>query len=379
MANGGIVARRRDLTRAGMAALAVLAAGAAGAQPYGYPPSSYPYADPGYRPPQPYAAPSYPAPQSHQRPYTPQPYAPQAYAPSCCLARAGTEVAVELVDPVGTRDKKAGDSFALRLAAPLIVDGQIAIPAGTRGVGHVVQASGAGLGGKGAKLVVSADYLVVKGGTIPLQGMQLTGVGKDRSTAADLASLGSWIYMPLGLVGFAVTGDDIEIPAGVAASAKLARDVNLKPLGAASDRDYATVKAVFGEPPSSRGWLAVPPPPPGQGQVVFFRAKTAAGFGLWFNVRENDKALGKLSNGAYFIARFKPGVHQFSATLEPEFKDHLTLKVDPGETYYVEGVLTHGAVLGVADLTPSDKAHFDAVSHDLQASAAQAPQPGRAG
>ena len=30
--------------------------------------------------------------------------------------------------------------------------------------------------------------------------------------------------------------------------------------------------------------------------------------------------------------------------------------------------MTHGVVIGVADLTPSDKAHFDAVSGALQAS-----------
>ena len=377
--NGGIVSKRRGAMKAGLAALAALVAGAACAQPYGYPayPNQAYRAPQGYHPAQaypaqPYQTPAYPAPQPYQQPSTPQPY-----PPACCLASAGTEVAVELAEAVGTKGRKAGDAFALRLAAPLIVDGQVAIPAGTRGVGHVVQASGAGLGGKGAKLVVSADYLTVKGGTVPLQGLQLTGTGKDQTFAADIASLGGWISMPLSLVGFAVTGGEVEIPAGAAARAKIARDVSLKPLGAASGQDYATVKAVFGDEQASHGWLAIPPPPPGQGQVVFFRAKTPAGFGLWFNVREHGEALGKLSNGAYFIARFKPGVHEFSATLEPEFQDHLTLKVDPGETYYVEGIMTHGAVLGAADLTPSDKARFDAVSHDVEASAARAP--GRAG
>lgn len=372
MDSGGTLATLGGTIRSGLGALIVLMAGAAAAQPYGYPASPYPtspYGNQAYARPYGYQAYRAPAPQS----YSPQPYAPQSYQPSCCLVSAGTEVAVELLDKIAARDRKAGDVFAIRLAAPLIIDGQVAIPAGTPGMGHVVQASGPGLGGKGAKLVVSADYLSVKGGTIPLQGVQLTGTGKDHTVAADLASLGGWISMPLGFVGFAVTGDDIEIPAGTAAGAKVARDVNLKPLGAATREDYALVKAVFGDPAqASRGWLAIPPPPAGLGQVVFFRAKTAAGFGLWFNVREHDQALGKLSNGAYFIARLKPGEHQFSASLEPEFKDHLTLKVDPGETYYVEGITTHGAVLGAADLVPSDKAHFDAVSHDLEASAAKA-------
>jgi hypothetical protein len=327
-------------------ALAAFTAASASAQPYGQAPSPYPY--PG---------------QSYARPYNSQPYSAQSY---CCVLPEGTAVAVQLADSVGTRDAKAGDRFPLRLAAPVIVDGQVVLPAGTPGSGHVVQASGPGLGGKGAKLVVSADDLTVGGGTVPLGGMQLTGTGKDHSTAADLASLGGWISLPLGFVGFAVTGGGIEIPAGTNAAAKVARTVDLRPLGAATRQDYQQVQAVFGQAQASRGWIEVPPPPRGMGQVVFFRARSLGGF-EWFNVRENGQALGKLTNGAYFVVVLPPGQHSFSATSEPEFKDHLTLKIDAGETYYVEGLMTHGVVIGVADLTPSDKAHFDAVSGALQA------------
>jgi hypothetical protein len=336
--------------RIGLAALAALAAASASAQPYGYAPRPSPYAYPN---------------RSYARP--PAPYAYAQSQPYCCVLQQGTAVAVQLTEAVDTETAKAGDRIAIRLAAPVIVDGQVVLPAGTPGEGHVVQASGAGLGGKGAKLVVSADYLTVGGGTVPLGGLQLTGTGKDHSVAADLASLGGWISMPLGFVGFAVTGGEIEIPAGTNAAAKVARTVDLRPLGQAARQDYDTVQAVFGAPQESKGWIDVPPPPRGMAQVVFFRARSAGGFGQWFNVRENGQALGKLTNGAYFVVLLPPGQHSFSASSEPEFKDHLTLKVDAGETYYVEGLMTHGVVIGVADLTPSDKARFDAVSGALQA------------
>jgi hypothetical protein len=329
----------------GVAALAALAAASASAQPYSYAPRPSPY------------------PQSYARPYTPQ------SQPYCCVLPQGTAVAVQLADAVDTETAKAGDRIAIRLAAPVIVDGQVVLPAGTRGEGRVVQASGAGLGGKGAKLVVSADYLTVGGGTVPLGGMQLTGAGKDHSMAADLASLGGWISLPLGFVGFAVTGGEIEIPAGTNAAAKVEKTVDLRPLGQATRQDYDTVQAVFGAPQQSKGWIDVAPPPRGMAQVVFFRARSPSGFGQWFNVREDGQPLGKLTNGAYFVVLLPPGQHSFSASSEPEFKDHLTLKVDAGETYYVEGLMTHGVVIGVADLTPSDKAHFDAVSGALQAAA----------
>jgi hypothetical protein len=304
------------------------------------------------------------------QPYGGNAYPNPSYAPTqpyCCVLQEGSAVAVQLVDRVSTQSAKAGEAIAIRLAAPVIVDGQVVLPVGTPGAGHVVQASGPGLGGKGAKLVVSADYITVGGGTVPLGGMQLTGTGKDHTTAADIASLGGWFSLPLGFVGFAVTGGEIEIPAGTNAAAKVAHTTNLRPLGFASRQDYDQIQAVFGQPQASQGWIQVPPPPRGMGQVVFFREKSLSGFGQWFNVRENGQALGKLANGAYFVVVLPPGQHSFSASSEPEFKDHLTLKIDPGETYYVEGLMTHGVVIGVADLTPSDKARFDALSGKLEA------------
>ena len=360
----------RSATRAGyigVVGLAALWGSLALAQtPYAFPP---PYTDP------------FDYGSSQDRPSPPDRWRPdagpsrRAYHPpaDCCLVPAGTEVAVQLVGPVGTQESRQGSTFALRLAAPVIIDGQIALPAGATGLGWVVQSSGPGLGGKGAKLVVSAEYLDSPDGSIPLQGLQLTGIGQDQSLAANAASLGGLIFMPLSLAGFAVQGGDIEIPAGTTAAAKIARSVMLRPVAAATREDYDTARAVFGARQTSRGWITVPPPPPGMGQVVFFRRRSLLGTGQWFNVREEGEALGKLTNGAYFIAPLQPRVHRFTATSEPEFKDQLTLKIDPGETYYVEGVLTKGLVIGVADLTPSDKARFDELSGDLDP--APAPEP----
>ena len=102
------------------------------------------------------------------------------------------------------------------------------------------------------------------------------------------------------------------------------------------------------------------------GQVVFFRPKSLLGTGQWFNVREDGKALGKLSNGVWFVQDEPPGAHTFTAKTEPEFKDRLTLKVDAGETYFVEGILNHGVVIGTAGLTPSDRAAFNVAAKDLK-------------
>ena len=322
------------ITLTGAVSAAALAAGSAGAQPY--------------------AGPAY---QERGR--------PGEASEVCCAIPAGTEVAVVLDRAIGTETVKSGEAFDIHLAAPVIVDGQVILPAGTPGVGRVVQSSGPGIGGKGAKLILSAEYLSVAGGAVKLSAMQLTGTGKDHSTAANALGLGGLVFMPLGIAGLAITGNHVEIPAGTAASAKIAEEIVLPPVASATERDYATVWSTFGTAPSSHGFLDIAPPPPGLGQVVFFRRKSMTGM-QWFNVREEGQALGKLTTGTYFIVPMTPGLHHFTAKSEPELKDHLTLKIDPGETYYVESVMTHGLVMGAAELTPSEKARFDALSGELK-------------
>jgi hypothetical protein len=310
------------------------------------------------------------------------PTAPDANRP-CCLVPAGTPVAVQLVKPLSTHDVQSGDAFAMRLATPVIVDGQVVAPAGAPVVGRVVQATKPGMGGKAAKLVVSAEYVRLPRGNLPLQGLKLAGNGEDRSGAANAAGIGGIAFMPLAVLGFAIQGGNIEIPAGTAASATIAKAVDLPPLAAATAQDYDAQRALLANTDPTRGWLTIAPPPPGMGQVVFFRPTTAMGTGQWFNVREEGQALGKLTNGVYFVTPLPPGQHSFTASTEPEFKDRLTLKIDPGETYYVEGMLTKGVVIGVANLTPSDKARFDKLSSELQpaqveqaaAGAPAAPRP----
>ena len=112
--------------------------------------------------------------------------------------------------------------------------------------------------------------------------------------------------------------------------------------------------------------IDVPHPPAGKGQVVFFREKSLVGTGQWFNVREEGKALGKLTNGAYFIQITDPGLHNYTASVEPEFKDKLKLEVDPGETYFVEGTLTKGVVIGARRSVALRSGHIRKGRQDFQ-------------
>ncbi len=285
-----------------------------------------------------------------------------AAARRCCRVPAGTVVMVELVEPVSTKTQKTGDTFAIRLAEPVVVQGQVVLQAGTTGVGEVTDAAKPGLGGKGAKLVLSVRSLTGPGGTeLPLKGLQLWAAGQGHATAATALGLGGIGFAPLGVAGIVMHGGDATLPAGTQATAKLAASATLRSLGKAPKGAGKIEVAAL-----EQGPIPISAPAKGTGQVVFFRKKSLLGTGQWFNVREDGKALGKLTNGVWFVQSEPPGSHTFTAKTEPEFKDKLTLKVDAGETYFVEGMLTHGVVIGIADLTPSDRAAFNAAAKDLK-------------
>jgi hypothetical protein len=187
-------------------------------------------------------------------------------------------------------------------------------------------------------------------------------------------------FAPLKIVGIVLPGGEVVFRPGTVATAKVASAVTLPPLGRASRTDIAAASSAASDAAALEveGPIAIPPPPHGKGQVVFFRAKSPLGFGQWFNVREAGQVLGKLTNGAYFVHVTSPGVHTYTASLEPELKDHLKLNVDAGETYFVEGALTGGLVIGAADLSPSTRASFNKAADHMKLAGAPADNKERA-
>lgn len=98
--------------------------------------------------------------------------------------------------------------------------------------------------------------------------------------------------------------------------------------------------------------------------VVFFRPSKFVGAAIGFKVRENGVELGKLRNGKYFMLKVAPGTHQYE--VHSETKDTLTLEVEAGQTYYVQGVLGMGVVAGRPNLTPSDQSTFEGMKAKLK-------------
>jgi len=100
------------------------------------------------------------------------------------------------------------------------------------------------------------------------------------------------------------------------------------------------------------------------GTVIFFREKKMVGAAIRYKVREDAKELCKLKNGTYCTVTVGAGSHVY--TVHTEAKDALTLNVEPGKTYYVQGAISMGAFAGHPSLTATDLATFEGMKSKLK-------------
>lgn len=115
--------------------------------------------------------------------------------------------------------------------------------------------------------------------------------------------------------------------------------------------------------PAAAPESAAAPASGGTGTIIFFRPKKFIGAAIGFIVREGSTELGKLRNGNFFSIQAPAGVHHY--VVHSETKDELTIEVEAGETYYVQGSLGMGLVAGRPNISPSDAATYDAVKDKL--------------
>jgi len=139
---------------------------------------------------------------------------------------AATPVAVELGEEVSTKRQKRGDTFAIRLAEAIVVDGRTLIPAGAAGGGEVVDAAPGGIAGRPAKLILAARYLAYNGVRIPLRGFRLAGTGRDNADTVSALSAVPYV----GIFAIAISGGNVVFPAGMRGVAKVASDTDLPAL-----------------------------------------------------------------------------------------------------------------------------------------------------
>jgi hypothetical protein len=92
-------------------------------------------------------------------------------------------------------------------------------------MGEVVHAKKAGGSGTAGELILAARYLQIGERRLQLRSMRLAVAGKGAVGAVDAFNAASVVSpLPVGLLGFAVTGSNIDVPAGSIAVAKSAQE-----------------------------------------------------------------------------------------------------------------------------------------------------------
>lgn len=157
-----------------------------------------------------------------ENPVTPAPAtALEQPTSACCLIPALTIVSIEILSTVNSQANKIGENFAIRLVEPIIINGQIIVPAGAIGSGDVVHAAKSRFGGKPGELIIAVRYLEHQGQRIPLRSLKFgSGTGKDNGTTA--LAVGVAVSSVLSMF---ITGGEVNVPAGTIAQAKTSADV----------------------------------------------------------------------------------------------------------------------------------------------------------
>jgi len=154
---------------------------------------------------------------------------------------AGTSVVVEFTEALSSETSQQEQLFGLRLAEPIVLDGREVVPAGAIGGGEVIDAHPSAFGGRQGRLIVSGRFIEIEGQRARIRSMQIGAAGEDRSGAAITAGI------LVGIPAYLIQGQEIHIPVGTRATARLAAELSLAPTAP------TPVDASTAEPQSTEG------------------------------------------------------------------------------------------------------------------------------
>ncbi|MBC2664978.1 hypothetical protein H7F51_05580 [Novosphingobium flavum] len=173
---------------------------------------------------------------------TAQPISPAALAESAAPVPAPTPVpsgpAIPALTPLvlrfeaemSSQTSKTGEHFPISLAEPVLLDGKVVVPAGALGEGEVIHAKKSGGSGAAGELVLAARWLDVNGRHLRLRSLKAAVAGKDAIHQVDALNAASVMApLPIGLLGFAISGAKAVYAKGSLATAKTAEAFAIEP------------------------------------------------------------------------------------------------------------------------------------------------------
>lgn len=152
-------------------------------------------------------------------PPTPQPPATapdtaSSLPPASVAIIGGTPVTVQLVDKISSGTAAVGNTFAVKVAEDIVVDGFVAIPKGASGQGEVLSVERAGSHGHAGSLGIQMDWVyALDGEKVRLSSQRKSEEGESKAGVSSTMTIVSWAF--LGLPGLFVhnwvKGREIEL------------------------------------------------------------------------------------------------------------------------------------------------------------------------
>ena len=137
-------------------------------------------------------------------------------SPASLTVPALTPVEIVFDVELGSKISKSGETFEIFLSAPIMVDGKVLVPAGTRGIGEVIHAKKAGGSGAPGELVLAARYLTLGARQLRLRSLNYEGIGKDKMALSTAVTVGA------GPFGMLIKGGEKIVAKGSLGHAKTA-------------------------------------------------------------------------------------------------------------------------------------------------------------
>lgn len=143
--------------------------------------------------------------------------------------RVGTKVPLKLSEELTTKGKnlRVGQHFRMEVSEPVLVNGQVVIPAGSPAVGEITEARNKGMWGKSGHLTAQMLYVSVNGRQI-----RMTGTFDDKGVTGTGGVVAAIAFVPVA--GFFTTGTSARVPVGAAVTGFIGEDVPILAAAAAS-------------------------------------------------------------------------------------------------------------------------------------------------
>lgn len=208
----------------------------------------------------------------------------EAVAPAAPQLPLGAWVQLEITEALSSDNAVVGQLVALRVVEPISIDDTVVIPAGTTGVGEIIDVRERAMGGRPGRLVAASRYLDLNGQQIRLEGMIVGGTA--RGSVSGAAPF-------LGAASAFIPGAHFQVAAGTRVSARIA--------GGAPE----VAAPIEGRNP-------VPSPPPGKALIVFYYIVEPGMPGFFtYGVAENGTTLVRFRGNRYLAVPVDPGTHDF--------------------------------------------------------------------